>query len=66
VDEHEIISTAYKKANEIVSAAQLNAHEIKKGTFDYVEKLLEKVEGVLYDTVGVIDDNRKEIQSLKG
>jgi cell division septum initiation protein DivIVA len=66
VDQHEIVSAAYKKANEIVSAAQVNAHEIKKGAYEYVEKLLEKAEASMQDTLRTIDANRKEIEGLRG
>ena len=64
VDEHEIISSAYKKANDIVNAAQQNASEIKKGTYEYVEKLLETVETNLYGTLNTINSNKREIQSF--
>ena len=66
VDKHEIVNAAYKKANEIISAAQVSAHEIKKGAYEYVEKLLEKAESSMHDTLRTIDSNRKELESLKG
>ena len=64
VNEHEIISSAYKKANDIVNAAVQNATEIKKGTYEYVEKLLETVETNLYGTLNTINSNKREIQSF--
>ena len=66
VDQHEIVSAAYKKANEIVSVAQVSAHEIKKGAYEYVEKLLEKAESSIHDTLRTIDANRKELEGLRG
>ena len=66
VDQHEIVSSAYKKSNEIVSAAQVSAHEIKKGAYEYVEKLLEKAEASMQDTLRTIEANRKEIVGLRG
>ncbi|MDR1439007.1 MAG: ATPase [Clostridiales bacterium] len=65
VDQHEITSAAYKKHNEIVSAAQLSAHEIKRGAYDYVDKLLLRVERLLGETLETVSANHREIESLK-
>ena len=65
VDEHEIISAAYKKANEIVDAAQQKAYEIQSSSYEYADRLLEKVESMLMDTAETISINRNEIQFFK-
>ena len=64
VDDHEIISAAYKKANEIVSSAEHKAFEIQNGSYEYADRLLEKVEILLIDTAETISINRNELQSF--
>ncbi|MDR3120123.1 MAG: ATPase [Clostridiales bacterium] len=65
VDDHEIISAAYKQANEIVAAAQANARELKKSSYEYTARLLEKVEEGIYGTVETLHENRREIETFK-
>ncbi|MCL2057469.1 MAG: ATPase [Oscillospiraceae bacterium] len=65
VDNHEIISAAYKQANEIVATAQQSARELKMGAYDYMSKLLEKIERVIYETVETINSNRREIENFR-
>jgi uncharacterized protein YdcH (DUF465 family) len=65
VDQHEITSAAYNKHNEIVSAAQLSAHEIKRGAYEYVDKLLQRIETLLGETLETVSVNHREIESLK-
>jgi len=62
VDEHEITKKAYEQANEIISNAQKNAREIRLGTRDYADSVLDKVEEILKDTLDVIKMNREEIK----
>jgi hypothetical protein len=62
VDEHEITKKAYEQANEIISSAQKNAREIRLGTRDYADSVLNKVEDILKDTLDVIKLNREEIK----
>lgn len=62
VDEHEITKKAYDQANEIISNAQKNAREIRLGTRDYADSVLNKVEEILKDTLDVIKMNREEIK----
>ncbi len=62
VDEHEITKKAYEQANEIISNAQKNAREIRLGTRDYADSVLNKVEEILKDTLDVIKMNREEIK----
>ncbi len=62
VNEHEITKKAYEQANEIVSAAQKNAREIRLGTKDYADSVLDKVEEILNDTIAVIKMDRQELK----
>jgi vacuolar-type H+-ATPase subunit H len=62
VDEHEITQKAYEKAEDIVAAAQKNAKEIKNGTNDYADGILNKLEEILKDTLNVIERNRQELK----
>lgn len=62
VDEHEITKKAYDQANEIISNAQKNAREIRLGTRDYADSVLNKVEEILKDTLDVIKMNREELK----
>lgn len=62
VDEHEITQKAYEQANEIIANAQKNAREIRLGTRDYADSVLNKVEEILKDTLDVIKMNREEIK----
>lgn len=62
VDEHEITKKAYDQANEIVSNAQKNAREIRLGTREYADSVLNKVEEILKDTLEVIQVNREELK----
>lgn len=62
VDEHEITKKAYEQANEIVSNAQKNAREIRLGTREYADSVLNKVEEILKDTMEVIQVNREELK----
>lgn len=62
VDEHEITKKAYDQANEIVSNSQKNAREIRLGTREYADSILNKVEEILKDTLDVIKMNREELK----
>ena len=62
MDEHEITRKAYEQANEIISGAQKNAREIRLGTRDYADSILNKVEDILKDTMDVIKMNREELK----
>lgn len=65
VDNHEIISAAYKQANEIVATAHQSANDIKMSAYDYTNKLLEKTEQVISETVKTLSDNRREIENFR-
>jgi len=62
VDEHEITKKAYERANEIISTAQKNAKDIRLGTREYADSILDKVEEILKDTTDVIKMNREELK----
>jgi vacuolar-type H+-ATPase subunit H len=62
IDEHEITKKAYEQANEIISNAQKNAREIKTGTREYADRVLNKVEEILKETTEVIQVNREELK----
>ncbi len=62
VDEHEITKKAYEQADEIISNAQKNAREIRLGTKEYADGILNKVEQILNDTLDVISMNREELK----
>lgn len=62
IDEHEITKKAYEQANEIIANAQKNAREIRLGTREYADSILNKVEEILKDTIEVIRTNREELK----
>lgn len=62
VDEHEITKKAYDQSNEIISNAQKNAREIRLGTREYADSVLNKVEEILEETLEVIKANREELK----
>jgi len=62
VDEHEITKKAYEQANEIISNAQKNARDIRLGTREYADSILNKVEDILKDTMEVLKMNREELK----
>jgi vacuolar-type H+-ATPase subunit H len=62
VDEHEITKQAYDQANEIISNAQKNAKEIRLGTREYADSILDKVEGILKEAVEVVQADRSELK----
>ena len=62
IDEHEITRKAYEQKAEIIETANEMSREISKGTKDYADNILEKVEGVLQDALKTIENNRKELK----
>lgn len=62
IDEHEITKKAYEQANEIIGNAQKNAREIRLGTREYADSVLNKVEEILKDTMEVIKMDREELK----
>ncbi len=62
VDENEITKKAYEQAEVIISNAKKNAREIRLGTREYADGILNKVEEILEDTLDVIKVNRQELK----
>lgn len=62
VDENEITKKAYEQAEVIISNAKKNAREIRLGTREYADSVLNKVEEILDDTLDVIKMNRQELK----
>ena len=62
IDEHEITRKAYEQKAEIIETANEMSREISKGTKDYADNILEKVESVLQDALKTIENNRKELK----
>lgn len=62
VDENEITKKAYEQAEVIISNAKKNAREIRLGTREYADGVLNKVEEILEDTLDVIKMNRQELK----
>ena len=62
IDEHEITRKAYEQKAEIIETANEMSREISKGTKDYADSILEKVENVLQDALRTIENNRKELK----
>lgn len=62
IDEHEITRKAYEQKAQIIETANEMSREISKGTKDYADNLLEKIELVLKDALKMVQNNRKELQ----
>ena len=62
IDEHEITRKAYEQKAQIIETANEMSREISKGTKDYADNVLSKVEIVLEDALKTIQTNRKELQ----
>lgn len=62
VDDHEITRQALAKKEEILESADKVAREISDGTREYADALLERLEEILNETLGVIHNNRKELK----
>ena len=62
IDEHEITRKAYEQKAQIIETANEMSREISKGTKDYADNVLGKVEVVLEDALKTIQTNRKELQ----
>jgi vacuolar-type H+-ATPase subunit H len=62
VDENEITKKAYEQAEIIISNAKKNAREIRLGTREYADGILNKVEEIMEETLDVIKVNRQELK----
>lgn len=62
IDEHEITRKAYEQKAQIIETANEMSREISKGTKDYADNLLEKIEVALEDALKTVQNNRKELK----
>lgn len=62
VDEHEISRKAVEQAGVIIGNAKKNSREIRLGTREYADGVLDKVESILAETLDVIRVNRQELK----
>ena len=62
IDEHEITRKAYAQKAEIIETANEMSREITKGTKDYADSILEKVESALQEALNTVTNNRKELK----
>lgn len=62
IDEHEITKKAYEQKAQIIETANEMSREISKGTKDYADNLLEKLEVVLEDALKTVQNNRRELK----
>jgi len=65
VDHDEIVKQAQMKANEILSAAQLQVRELKRATGDYVESVLQQTEEQLSQSLNEVRSKRAAIKGAK-
>ena len=62
IDDHEITRQALAQKEEIIESANKVSKEISMGTREYADALLERLEEILNETLGVIKNNRKELK----
>ena len=62
IDEHEITKKAYEQKAQIIETANEMSREISKGTKDYADNVLGKVEAVLEESLKTIQNNRNELK----
>lgn len=62
IDEHEITRKAYEQKAQIIETANEMSREISKGTKEYADNILEKVQGVLQEALVTVENNRKELK----
>lgn len=62
IDEHEVTKRANEAANEIVVKAQKNAREIRLGTLEYSDSLLQKLEEQLKAVSDSIRQSRNDLR----
>ena len=60
IDEHEITRKAYEQKAQIIETANEMSREISKGTKEYADNILEKVEGVLQEALKTVENNLKK------
>lgn len=62
IDDHEITQKAYAQANEIVTAAQNNAAELRNGTRQYADDVMASLEARIEKMLTIVHENRRELK----
>lgn len=62
VDENEITKKAYEQSEVIIANTKKNAREIRLGTKEYADDVLNQVSQILEETLDVINMNRQELK----
>ena len=62
IDEHEITRKAYEQKAQIIETANEMSREISKGTKEYADNILEKVQGALREALATVENNRRELK----
>lgn len=65
VEENEITQMAYQQARDIMESCQNSAKEIRLGSREYADGLLDEVENYLIEQIEVLRRNRQELNSMK-
>ncbi len=65
VEENEITQRAYEQARNILESCQNNAKEIRLGSKEYADNLLEQVENYLIEQIEILRQNRQELNAMK-
>ncbi len=61
IDQDEITKRAKARAEEIISKAQMNAKEIRLGSLDYADNILEETQENLKKLIMLLNDNRNDL-----
>ncbi len=62
VNEHEVTKKAYDQANEIISSAQKNARDMRVGTKQYVDGVLEEAQSKAMEAIEKLTKAREDLQ----
>lgn len=62
IDEHEVTKMAEQRAEEILNKAKSNAKDIRLGSMEYADGLLEDTQENLKQVITLLNDNRKELR----
>lgn len=62
IEESDIVREARRKAEQIIKEAEKNALDIKMGTKEYTENILNRLKGQLHSEIDVINENLRELE----
>ena len=62
INEHEITKQAQLKRENIIENANSVDRQIRAGSTEYADTILENLEGILQETLQVVHNNRKELR----